>query len=95
MLPTLVPPRLRIDLGIVTQEDVGHETPAKSARVRELVASGSLDELLRADQLKRAQADGAALAGFSEAPITFQPTFKVGREPGFHYKVRVRADQTC
>lgn len=74
----------------MTKEDVGHETPAKSARVRELVELGSIDELLRADQLKQAQAEGAALAGFNEAPITFQPTFKVGREDGFRYKVRLQ-----
>ena len=77
----------RIDLGITSGEDVGAETPAKSARVHELISAGRIDELLLSDQLKYAQKTGAAFVGFTEAPITFQPTFKVGREAGYHYKV--------
>ena len=87
------PPLLacRIDLGISSGDDVGSETPAKSARVRELVAAENYDALLEADQLKHAQRHGSALVGFREAPIHFQPTFKVDRKPGFHHKASLAA----
>ena len=77
---------LRIDLGITSGEDLGEETPAKSARVQELIRARNFEELLKSDQLKSAQAAGAVFAGFNEAPITFPPTFKVSRDVGFQYK---------
>mmetsp|Transcript_39318 Transcript_39318/g.97137 ORF Transcript_39318/g.97137 Transcript_39318/m.97137 type:complete len:719 (-) Transcript_39318:205-2361(-) len=46
------------------------------ANVRTLIQHGNLRPLLAADQLQAAQRAGKAFEGYSEAPITFSPTYK-------------------
>lgn len=52
-------------------------TPEDWQTVAGLVKRQHYDALLLHDQLNKAVASGAVLSGFTEAPITFPPTFKV------------------
>ena len=55
----------------------------------ELVRAQDYGPLLAADQLAREMRSGRVLCGFSEAPISFPPTFKVVKgEPGLAYATK-------
>ena len=54
--------------------------PELSEVIRKAVASADYAPLLASDQLRNAQAWGAAFVGYEEAPITFAPTYKY--DPG-------------
>jgi hypothetical protein len=67
------------------------EPPSKEEahrRVAKAVEEEDWEALLAADQLRESQRRGSAFVGFCEAPITFPPTFKVERCPGFTYKAK-------
>lgn len=74
----------RVDLGIKTGDPkaIAHKEskpPRESLIVRDLIAQGKHAEALACDQLHYAMRDGKVLADWNEAPILFQPTFKVAR----------------
>lgn len=57
-----------------------------------------LEALLATDQLRREMREGRAFAGFSEAPITFAPTYKYemeGRHPRRFANKREQSPSYC
>ncbi len=62
--------------------------------VKNFVDKKNYKPLLKADQLIREQKNGEIFKGFVEAPITYQPTFKVQRQKGISYKEQ-RAPSYC
>ena len=61
-----------------------HDT--QHAEVRRMIDAKSWGELHRHDQLFDAQELGDAFTGFHEGALTHEPTFKVERKVGYHYK---------
>ena len=51
-----------------------------------MIDAKSWGELHRHDQLFDAQELGDAFTGFHEGALTHEPTFKVERKVGYHYK---------
>jgi hypothetical protein len=60
--------------------DLNYRIDLPNEEVRATIESGDYTSMLKADQLKNAQASLAAFERFEEAPITFQPTYKY--DPG-------------
>lgn len=56
--------------------DLNYRINGSDEAIRAKVKSGEFDELLLSDQLKEQQSLGNAFVGFSEAKITFCPTYK-------------------
>jgi hypothetical protein len=79
----------RVDLAITRGADSKRNVDDKDrfAEVQALLQGGgaSLAPLLAADQLRDEMRAGRAFSGFSEADISFMPTFKVRREAGLAY----------
>eukprot|EP00943_MAST-04B_sp_MAST-4B-sp1_P005614 g5614.t1 len=72
----------------------GEEHKKHWDEVKALVDKKNYQALLNADQLIREQRKGEIFYGFVEAPITYQPTFKVQRQKGTDYKEQ-RAPSYC
>jgi len=77
-------------------EGANAKTPPKElfAHIKELVARNQTSVLLAQDQLRAACARNESFVGFSEAEITFVPTFKVMRQEGVEYTTQ-RAPAYC
>lgn len=60
--------------------DLNYRIDLPNEEVRAMIESGDYTSMLKADQLKNAQASLAAFERFEEAPIAFQPTYKY--DPG-------------
>ena len=63
--------------------DEGSLTPAVAQR---LVDEGAYARLAACDELQRELGHGGALDGFASPAISFPPTFKVKKRPGFEYQ---------
>lgn len=62
------------------------DTPKDFEAALALIKAKKYAQLLETDQLRQAQAQGTAFAGFKEGAIAFAPTFKVERGGGASYK---------
>jgi hypothetical protein len=78
----------RIDLAIARGGEKNVDELEKRKEVAAMVEKKDFATLLSCDQLKDSIVSAKALYGFQEAPITFDPTFKVEKEVGIRYKVR-------
>lgn len=61
---------------IVMMGDLNYRVELERSKVLELIAKGDYGALLERDQLNRAKRENSELAPFTEAPITFPPTYK-------------------
>ena len=77
---SLLPETVESHEFVVWFGDLNYRIDLPSEVIRKAVASADYAPLLASDQLRNAQAWGAAFVGYEEAPITFAPTYKY--DPG-------------
>ncbi|KAI7882994.1 DNase I-like protein [Lichtheimia hyalospora FSU 10163] len=61
---------------IDSHDDLNYRVSLANEEVRSYAASGNIDALLQADQLRREMEYGNVFQGYEEGPITFLPTYK-------------------